>query len=78
MGFGMNLGDMRKSHIFAMFNLKRNFSRAHPLVWVFIFAVLWVLIMLSFESLKVLAWLGLMIVIIFLACWGTWIYQKLK
>lgn len=57
---------------------RRILSRTKPTILIFIFAVLLLFIGTAAESLHVLVWIGLIVVIIYVLITALWLYDKLK
>lgn len=62
--------------ILRMMNIRHNFNRVNPTIWLFFFAIIGILVGLAFVSFRVLLWVGGTIVIIYIALWILWYFWK--
>jgi hypothetical protein len=58
---------VERSPILGVFNPIRNFSRASPLMWIFLVAVVLLFLGANVEFLRIFAWVGGFLVVFFVA-----------
>ena len=64
-----SLKKIQRAPIFEIFKIKKNFDKARPLLWIFLTAIVLFVVGLALESLKVLAWVGGFIMLLYIVVW---------
>lgn len=65
--FKNKVEDISDMPIVKMMNIRHNFTRVNPTIWLFLFAVIGVMVGIAFASLRLFLWVGGFIVAIFVA-----------
>lgn len=64
--------DVCNLNVLKMFNMRKNFNRASPLAWLFFFGLLSVIVGWAVKQARILLWIGLVIIFIYLLYFILW------